>query len=141
MAWEGTEALRDTEGTEPRVSPLRRCSAEADELFLKVLDDTEWSESPAREERDVCGTCVLGLLWTAKDIGWRVPTVIRSDVSPESTAWGGSRKIGREESTAHAASARFPFPCLCQSRKCKGDKDFPCLPALQQGSCAEESDF
>ena len=70
MAWEGTEAL----GSEPRVSPLRRFSRKADELFLKVRNETEWSESPACEERGIYGTYIPGPLWTAEDISLRVLT-------------------------------------------------------------------
>lgn len=47
VAWEGTGELR----SEPRVSSLRRFSRKADELFLKVRSETEWSESPVCEER------------------------------------------------------------------------------------------
>lgn len=61
MAVEGTEVLRG----QPRVSPLRRFSGKADELFLKVRNEPEWSKSPACEERGMYGTYVPGPLWAA----------------------------------------------------------------------------
>lgn len=67
--------------------------------------------------------------------------VILSDISPKSAAWGGSQKMRREESGELAAFARFPFLCLWQSQKCKGDKVFLVLPVLQQGSRTKQSDF
>lgn len=70
MAWEGTEALR----SEPRVSPLRRFSRKADELFLKVRSETERGESLAWERG-----AYVGHMSTAKDVGLRVLT----DCHPE----------------------------------------------------------
>lgn len=88
------------------------------------------------------GHTYLGLCGQQRTSAWESwLTVILSDVSPKSAAWGGSQKMRREERTELAAFARFPFPCLWQSWKCKGDKDFLVLPGLQQGSRTKQSDF
>lgn len=88
------------------------------------------------------GHTYLDLCGQQRTSAWEsLLTVILSDISPKSAAWGGSRKMRREESTELAAFARFPFLCLCQSWKRKGAKDFPVLPLLQQGSRTKQNDF
>lgn len=64
MIWEGTGELRRESG----VSSLRRFSGRAVELFLKVRNETAWSESPVCEEREQDGKLIPVPVWTAKDV-------------------------------------------------------------------------
>lgn len=99
--------------SKPRVSPVRRFSRRAEELFQKVPGETEgepsvWGEGQGtdRGHQRVLVDCQL------------------EGHSSYECSLGGSQKVRRGHSTEFAAFARLPFLCQWQLWQCKGDKEF-----------------